>query len=60
MTSLERLIARIMQIVKASPGTIITITAVVDAEGRPICWQVTNAKAEGLDKKDDCVSEFVV
>lgn len=48
MTPIERLVARIMQVVETSPGQVVTVSIVVDAEGDPICWQVVVAKAEGL------------
>ena len=48
MTQLERLIARIAQLVKDSPSQMVTITITVDCNGVPVCWQVNCAQAEGL------------
>ena len=48
MTQLERLIARITQLIKDSPSQMVTITITVDCNGVPVCWQVNCAQAEGL------------
>jgi len=48
MTQLERLIARVVQLVEDSPGQMINITVTVDAKGVPICWQVKQGQVEGL------------
>lgn len=49
MTQLERLIARVVQLVEDSPGQIITITITVDSKGIPICWKVQQGQSEGAD-----------
>jgi hypothetical protein len=48
MTQLERLIARLVQLVEDNPGQIITLTIFVDRERIPIGWQAAQARAEGL------------
>jgi len=48
MTQLERLIARVVQLVEDSPGQMITITVTVDTHGVPVCWQVKRGQVEGL------------
>lgn len=50
MKQIERLIARLIQLVEDSPGQIVTITIVVDDSGVPVCWKVDQNKAEGLQK----------
>ena len=51
MTQLERLIARVVQVVEDSPGQMIVITITVDQSGNPVCWQVNQAQVEGLPVK---------
>lgn len=48
MTQLERLIARLVQLVEDNPGQIVVLTITVSKKGVPICWVVTQAQAEGL------------
>jgi len=50
MKQIERLIARLVQLVEDSPGQIVNITIVVDDNGCPVCWKVDQNKAEGLIK----------
>lgn len=51
MTQLERLIARLVQLVEDSPGQMVVLTITVDAMGVPICWQVKQGQVEGLQKE---------
>ncbi len=55
MTQLERLIARVIQLVEDSPGQMIVITISVDARGIPIFWQVKQGQVEGLQDKETVV-----
>jgi hypothetical protein len=48
MTQLERLIARVVQLVEDSPGQMIVLTVTVDNSGIPVCWQVKQGQVEGL------------
>jgi hypothetical protein len=48
VTQLERLIARLVQLVEDSPGQMIVITITVDSVGVPVCWQVKQGQVEGL------------
>ena len=48
MKQIERLIARVVQVVEDSPANIVTIVIVVDEKGNPTCWRVTQSQAEGL------------
>ena len=48
MTQLERLIARVTQVIKDSPCQVVTIRIVMDTHGVPITWQVDKGQAEGL------------
>jgi hypothetical protein len=48
MNQLERLIARVVQIVEDSPCTIVEIVVTIDGGGTPIAWVVRPARAEGL------------
>lgn len=51
MTQLERLIARLVQLVEDSPCQTITLTIQVDNKRVPVTWQVTQTFGiEGLDK----------
>lgn len=50
MKQIERLIARLVQLVEDSPNNIITIMFVVDDKGVPVCWKVEQGRAEGIDK----------
>lgn len=54
MTQLERLIARVVQLVEDNPGTMVGITVAVDAHGAPICWMVNQKSAEGLQETKNC------
>ena len=51
MTQLERLIARVVQLVEDNPSQMITITVTVDSKGVPVCWTVLQKQAEGLQEK---------
>ena len=51
MTQIERLIARLVQLVEDNPGQMITLTIAVDNEGVPICWKVDQSRSEGLQSK---------
>jgi len=48
MTQLERLIARVVQLVEDSPAQMVTITVTIDEKGAPVCWQVKQGQVEGL------------
>ena len=50
MKQIERLIARLVQLVEDSPGNIVTLIFVVDDKGVPVCWKVEQGRAEGVDK----------
>jgi hypothetical protein len=49
MTQLERLIARLVQLVEDNQNTAITLTIVV-SDGSPVCWTVDQRRAEGLQE----------
>jgi hypothetical protein len=51
MTQLERLIARVVQLVEDSPGQMIVLTITVDGKGVPVCWQVKQGQVEGLQNE---------
>jgi hypothetical protein len=53
MNQMERLIARVVQVVEDSPGQMITIVITVDTKGVPSCWQVTQKQVEGLTSAQD-------
>jgi hypothetical protein len=55
MTQLERLLARIMQLIKNSPGQMITVTITIDNKGIPVCWQVKQGQVEGLHTDETVV-----
>jgi hypothetical protein len=53
MTQLERLLARVVQVVEDSPGQMVTLVITIGAvgvppRGVPVCWQVNQTQAEGL------------
>ena len=48
MNQLERLIARVVQVVEDNPCAIVEITVTVDGGGTPIAWTVRQVRAEGL------------
>jgi hypothetical protein len=48
MNQIERLIARVVQIVEDSPCAIVEIIVTVDGGGTPIAWVVRPVRAEGL------------
>ena len=50
MTQIERLIARLVQLVEDNPGQMITLVIAVDNESIPICWKVEQTRSEGLSK----------
>lgn len=50
MKQIERLIARLVQLVEDSPGQMVTLVITIDETGTPICWKVDQNKAEGLTK----------
>ena len=47
MTQIERLIARVVQLIEDNPIQVISIIIVTDGQGVPICWQVKQGQAEG-------------
>ena len=51
MTQIEKLIARLIQLVEDNPGQMITIVIAVDNDGVPICWKVDQTRSEGLNIK---------
>lgn len=51
MTQLERLIARVVQLVEDSPGQLIVLTITVSNNSVPICWQVKQGQVEGLQSE---------
>jgi hypothetical protein len=51
MTQLERLIARVVQLVEDSPGQLVVLTITIDHKGVPICWQVKQGQVEGLTQE---------
>jgi hypothetical protein len=53
MTQLERLLARVAQVVEDSPGQMIEITVTVDCSGNPVCWKVNQARVEGMQTKEE-------
>jgi len=55
MTQLERLIARVVQLVEDSPAQMVTITVTIDEKGAPVCWQVKQGQVEGLQLPQDVV-----
>ena len=55
MTQLERLIARVVQLVEDSPGQMVTITVTIDNIGVPVCWQVKQGQVEGLQESGKVV-----
>lgn len=50
MKQIERLIARLVQLVEDNPNSIVTLVIVVDGSGIPISWSAETKKAEGLTK----------
>ena len=48
MTQLERLIARLVQLVEDNPGQMVNITILVGCDSVPVGWYVQQGKAEGL------------
>jgi hypothetical protein len=48
MNQMERLIARVVQVVEDSPGQMVVITITIDNKGAPVCWQVKQGQVEGL------------
>jgi hypothetical protein len=52
MQQIERLIARLIQLVEDSPGQMIVLTITVDTNGTPVCWQVKQGQVEGLTKDE--------
>ena len=53
MKQIERLIARLIQLVEDSPGNIVTLIFVVDDKGVPVCWTVEQGRAEGIQKDNE-------
>jgi hypothetical protein len=53
MTQLERLIARVVQLVEDSPGQMVVITVTVNNSGVPVCWHVEQGQVEGLQTLQD-------
>jgi hypothetical protein len=51
MTQLERLIARVVQLVEDSPGQMVSLTITIDNSSIPICWQVKQGQVEGLQNE---------
>lgn len=54
MNQIERLIARVIQVVEDHPRQMILLSIAVNEKGEPICWQVFNSSAEGLQKENTC------
>jgi hypothetical protein len=50
---IERLIARVVQLVEDNPAQVVTITITVDDKGQPYCWVVTQQRAEGLQRREE-------
>ena len=48
MTQIEKLIARLVQLVEDNPGQMVSIVIAVDNKGVPICWKVEQTRSEGL------------
>jgi hypothetical protein len=48
MNQIERLIARVVQVVEDNPCAIVEIVVTVDGGGTPIAWTVRQLRAEGL------------
>ena len=57
MTQIERLIARVVQLIEDNPTQVISIIIVTDGNGAPVCWQVEQGQAEGL-QTPEIVVEF--
>ena len=52
MKQIERLIARVVQLVEDNPGQLVNIIIQVDRQGVPVCWYVDQRRAEGLQKDE--------
>jgi hypothetical protein len=48
MNQIERLIARLVQVVEDNPCAMVEIVVTVDGGGTPIAWVVRQVRAEGL------------
>ena len=48
MEQIERLVARVVQLVEDNPGQVIRLTITVDNKGVPVCWAVEQVRSEGL------------
>ena len=56
---IERLIARVVQLVEDYPAQIVTLQIVVNDKGEPYCWAVIQTRAEGLQRDTKEIKDMV-
>ena len=57
MQQIERLIARLVQLVEDSPGQTVMITVVTDDKGLPVYWYASKTTVEGMKEVSEIHSQ---